>query len=344
MLTPSGLKSVGSMPIRVASIRGEQCGEGLQPEADSHELWKSRGSLHLCCQCEGFKTSNDRGTNHPAMFQPFSYMSFSLVARSSTPGRAWLHATLQTAKLHKLRHKLLILQPHRSLKFRNSLRWKNILVRNTIAWGGTAQHGAAGRQAGFEVNHVVEQLELLKAGENSTEKGQLLALNADHKGPTDGLYSLPIPTLLYWFHWNINKFCVGFESVYSIDDRHFVTWEHTRVMMMFLRCLQFSYGGGLIERVSGCWRDVWSRPDAQRPDGLRRCEGLGFKRTMEEFGYAWFLDKVNWDTTTFRQPSARHMMFNSPSMQGQEAYHARYSQIRDVRLVIFQGLPNEPGR
>ncbi|KIW21998.1 uncharacterized protein PV07_12601 [Cladophialophora immunda] len=30
---------------------------------------------------------------------------------------------------------------------------------------------------------------------------------------------------------------------------------------------------------------------------------------MEEFGYAWFLDKIDWNTLTFRQPYAAHMMF-----------------------------------
>ena len=147
-------------------------------------------------------------------------------------------------------------------------------------------------------------------------------------------YSLPTSTLLFWIYWNINKFCVGFEMVHSLNDRYFVTWEHTRVMMMFLRCLQFSYAGGLVQRVSGCWRDVWSRPDARRTDGLRRCEGLGFQRQMKEYGYAWFLDKLNWDTMTFCQPSAQYMMFNSPSMQ--TAYRARYAQIRDVRLDFLR--------
>ncbi|KAJ6088081.1 hypothetical protein N7499_004263 [Penicillium canescens] len=104
--------------------------------------------------------------------------------------------------------------------------------------------------------------------------------------------------------------------------------------MMFLRCLQFSYAGGLLQRVSGCWRDVWFQPDARRTDGLRRCEGLGFQSSMEKYGYAWFLDKLNWDTMTFRQPSAQYMMFNSPSMQA--AFHARYAQIRDVRLDFLR--------
>ncbi|KAJ6045531.1 hypothetical protein N7499_003469 [Penicillium canescens] len=166
--------------------------------------------------------------------------------------------------------------------------------------------------------------------ERNLHQAQLPGISSE----VEPFYSLPTSTLLFWFHWNINKFCVGFETVYSINDRHFVTWEHTRVMMMFLRCLQFSYAGGLLQRVSGCWRDVWFQPDARRTDGLRRCEGLGFQSSKEKYGYAWFLDKLNWDTMTFRQPSAQYMMFNSPSMQA--AFHARYAQIRDVRLDFLR--------
>jgi hypothetical protein len=67
---------------------------------------------------------------------------------------------------------------------------------------------------------------------------------------------------------------------------------------MFLRCLQFSYTGGLIQKVGGCWQDIRQRADPDQPNGLRRYEGLGFRRTMETYGYAWFLDKVDWNTLT----------------------------------------------
>jgi hypothetical protein len=147
-------------------------------------------------------------------------------------------------------------------------------------------------------------------------------------------YTFTTATLLRWLRWNINKFCVGFETVYSSQDAHFVTWEHTRIMLMFLRCLQFSYSGGLIQKVGGCWQDVRLQPDSRQPNGLRRIEGLGFRRTMEEYGYAWFLDKVDWMTLTFRQPHSAHMLFNSPSMQA--AYHAKYRQIRDVRVDFIR--------
>lgn len=105
-------------------------------------------------------------------------------------------------------------------------------------------------------------------------------------------------------------------------------------MLMFLRCLQFSYSSGLIQRAGGLWHDVRLESDVNQPDGLRRREGLGFQDNMRRHGYAWFMDKVDWETMTFRQPFAPYMMFNNPSMQA--VYHARYSQIRDVRIDFIR--------
>ena len=85
-------------------------------------------------------------------------------------------------------------------------------------------------------------------------------------------------------------------------------------MLMFLRCLRVSYGGVLLQKSGGCWRDVRHVPDDHQPDGLRRVEGLGFCRTMEEFRYTWFLDKVDWATLTFRSAHTPYIIFNNPSM------------------------------
>ncbi|KAI1671853.1 hypothetical protein L13192_02712 [Pyrenophora tritici-repentis] len=147
-------------------------------------------------------------------------------------------------------------------------------------------------------------------------------------------YTVSTVTVLNWLRWNINKFCVGFEMVYSLNNHHFVTWEHTRIMLMFLRCLQFSYSSGLIQRAGGLWQDVRLERNVDQPDGLRRYEGLGFRDSMERHGYAWFMDKVDWKTMTFRQPFAQYMMFNNPSMQA--VYHTHYSQVRDVRIDFIR--------
>ncbi|KAE8383988.1 hypothetical protein BDV23DRAFT_192381 [Aspergillus alliaceus] len=156
-------------------------------------------------------------------------------------------------------------------------------------------------------------------------------------GAVEPFYSLLTPTLLFWLYWNINKFCVGFKMVYSLNNRHFVTWKHTRVILMFLRCLQFSYAGGLPQRMSGCWRDVWFQLDPRQPDGIRRREGLGFQRSMDQYGYAWFQDKLNWDTMTFRHSFVSYMVFNNPSLQA--AYRARYAQIHQWMQEFSATLP-----
>lgn len=132
--------------------------------------------------------------------------------------------------------------------------------------------------------------------------------------------------ILSWHRWNINKFCLGFEMVYSLSGSHWVTWEHTQVMLMFLRCLRFSYGSAHPQESAGCWRDVtYKAIGGAQP---RRGEGLGFEVTMRQYGHAWFLEKIDWDTLTFQSLHAPYMLFNNPSMQ--MAYHAQYRQVRDV--------------
>ncbi|KAH7378898.1 hypothetical protein BKA64DRAFT_728089 [Cadophora sp. MPI-SDFR-AT-0126] len=128
-------------------------------------------------------------------------------------------------------------------------------------------------------------------------------------------FTHPTTTALSSYRWNINKFCVGFEMVYSLSGRQWVTWQHTRIMPMFLRCLRFCYGHGQLQESAGCWREVRYTTSSDAPDGLRRTEGIGFEVTM----------------------SQQYMLFNNPSIQ--QAYHARYGQIResgDVRDDFIQ--------
>jgi hypothetical protein len=70
-------------------------------------------------------------------------------------------------------------------------------------------------------------------------------------------------------------------------------------------------------------------------------EGLGFEVTIPQYGYGWFLEKVDWETMTFKAVHSQYMVFNTTSMQ--TAYRARYGQIRDVqadfiRVSKIQGL------
>ncbi|PNP55221.1 hypothetical protein FNYG_15524 [Fusarium nygamai] len=162
-------------------------------------------------------------------------------------------------------------------------------------------------------------------------KQKSFGIREEHRVSKDLFYAIDTQIRSRELH---DKRLVGSRWYTAFKIHIFVTWEHTRIMLMFLRCLQFSYTGGLIQKVAGCWRDVRQQPDASQPNGLRRHEGLGFKLTMERYGYAWFLDKIDWNTLTFRQPYAPYMMFNNPSMQN--VYRARYYQVRDVRIDFIR--------
>jgi hypothetical protein len=36
--------------------------------------------------------------------------------------------------------------------------------------------------------------------------------------------------------------------------------------------------------------------------------------TLRQYGYAWFCEKLDWDTKTFHPLYAPYMLFNNPSM------------------------------
>ncbi|KAI3219541.1 hypothetical protein DTO012A7_9748 [Penicillium roqueforti] len=75
-------------------------------------------------------------------------------------------------------------------------------------------------------------------------------------------WAYPTQLMTTWWRWNINRLCVGFEMTFSLRPRTFVHWEHTRVMMMFLKCLLYVYGGqgGHPQQSLGLWIDRRSQP------------------------------------------------------------------------------------
>jgi hypothetical protein len=127
-------------------------------------------------------------------------------------------------------------------------------------------------------------------------------------------FTQPTASTLPWVQWNINKFYIGFELVSSLDSQHWVSWEHTRIMLIFLRCLRFSYGGGHPQEAVGCWRDVRHPPSRGRAGQARHMEGLGFEVTIPQYSYRWFLEKIDWETMTFKAPHSQYMLFNNASI------------------------------
>jgi hypothetical protein len=65
-------------------------------------------------------------------------------------------------------------------------------------------------------------------------------------------YVWPIRTVVYtnFLYRNVDKFATGFEVVLARCQRDYVTWEQTKIMAMFLRCLRYALNGHQLSRES----------------------------------------------------------------------------------------------
>lgn len=68
-------------------------------------------------------------------------------------------------------------------------------------------------------------------------------------------YAWPIKTSSYLdYIWRIaDKFAISFEVVRAGCNLSFTTWEQTKMMAMFLRCLRFALSGYPLSQESSLW-------------------------------------------------------------------------------------------
>ncbi|RYC79195.1 hypothetical protein BFJ63_vAg17927 [Fusarium oxysporum f. sp. narcissi] len=84
-------------------------------------------------------------------------------------------------------------------------------------------------------------------------------------GPPPYLWAVCTPIFVDYVWHNINKFTTGFELVRAQCSRGLATWEQTKMMDMFLRCLRVAVGGHDYSREGALW---WSRRELPQPVGL----------------------------------------------------------------------------
>ena len=61
-----------------------------------------------------------------------------------------------------------------------------------------------------------------------------------------------------------DKFATGFELMLAKGSEGLVSEEETKMMVMFLKCLRYVFGGQLLQQESALW---WSRKAARREAG-----------------------------------------------------------------------------
>ena len=149
----------------------------------------------------------------------------------------------------------------------------------------------------------------------------------------------PIRTSVYtqFLYRNVDKFATGFEVALARCQRDYVTWEQTKIMAMFLRCLRFALNAHRFSREAALWWGTRETTDANRP---RTWYGLGFSNTLPRYGYAWMEPRIDFERLTFHVDVTDHMLFGNRTLRSR--YLRRGGQVRDfhdnfLRLELALG-------
>jgi len=143
-------------------------------------------------------------------------------------------------------------------------------------------------------------------------------------------YAWVIKTDVYvQYLWrSVDKFATGFEVVRARSNQEFITWEQTKMMAMFLRCLRFVLGGQGIRRESALW---WSRREPRQVEPGRHHHqpwyGLGFCNTLPQYKYCWLEPRIDWNKLTFRSDVTDGILFGNSMLR--DRYLRRGGSVRD---------------
>ncbi|KAM0716827.1 hypothetical protein Q7P37_007630 [Cladosporium fusiforme] len=106
-----------------------------------------------------------------------------------------------------------------------------------------------------------------------------------------------------------------FEIVKARSRRDFTTWEQTKIMAMFLRCLRYVCGGHLLEQEGALWRK--REKMAGEPPRLRLWHGLGFKNTLAVYKSCWLESRIDWNIIQFKSDVTDNVLFGNKTLQGE---------------------------
>lgn len=141
---------------------------------------------------------------------------------------------------------------------------------------------------------------------------------------SEPFWRIPTASYLGFVQANLNKFTAGFEYVRSLGSPDYISWEHSQVMIMFLRLLRFGTGGSQLQREIALWSDERTH----RRTG-EKLYGLGFSTTVARDGYCWLMPKIDWGQFTFREELAGRSLFGNVYIA--ETFTARWRAIREAK-------------
>ena len=143
-----------------------------------------------------------------------------------------------------------------------------------------------------------------------------------------GWLAVATPIMIQWCRWNYNKLIYGFESILSRYPQCFPSWEHSRIMSLFLRSLP-AFAGAL---PPGTYPQLWQRSlteEFKSPNDVIIINtypqrGLAMGNNMVKYGYAFMDDVFDWTNLTIPSHLSRSFHYLLQNRR-QENRYRKYS-------------------
>jgi hypothetical protein len=145
-------------------------------------------------------------------------------------------------------------------------------------------------------------------------------------------YSIVSLDFLQFLSFNINKFAWAFEHTLLTCPPNFISWEKTKLMVLFLRCLRLCIGSQNLAAEYAIWLDRKSvERHVDHEDPLLVKEGIGGGKALARYGYCWFLPKIDWGNWQFNPACSKNMAIGDPKMV--QAYRRRAKEVGGIRSL-----------
>jgi hypothetical protein len=163
---------------------------------------------------------------------------------------------------------------------------------------------------------------------------------------TEPIHDLPARPTYVWgvksdvylnfLQQSADKFAAGFEVMLMKSSEGLVSQEETKMMVMFLKCLRFVFGGQQLQRESALW---WGYKAARQGARNLAWYGLGFSHTLPRYGYCWMEQRFDWSQLRFDPQITSQVLFSNDILHGKQIRRRAevqvfFDSIRRLELAL----------
>lgn len=123
---------------------------------------------------------------------------------------------------------------------------------------------------------------------------------------------------------NANKFMAAAEWILSYQQRGRISYEHCKIITLFLQALPFTFDSGPIMRQNELWKDKF-----ERRKGGPQVLGMGLRDSLSKFGYMWFPGRIDWQQMVFQERFANQIGFANSMLR--EKYRANWLNVKTAK-------------